>query len=120
MIVECLFKMPTRPPKPAQFEPAPLAPCPQPTEQADREESNCCRHHNIDAVEGRVLKVRASLIEELIPNNEPDDFSYGEEPRLEVCQEPLLHHFSSSFSVWNQNRHEDAGAALFAVLAETH
>src|SRR4029077_14204157 len=47
-------------------------------------------------VEGRILKVRASRIEELIPDNEPDDFRYGEEPRLEVCQEPLLHHFFSS------------------------
>jgi hypothetical protein len=95
-----LFQLATKPPKTAQFEPAPLSPCPQPTEQADREESNCCRHHNINAVEGRILKVRASLIEELIPDYEPDDFTYGEEPRLEVCQEPLLHHFSSSFSVW--------------------
>jgi hypothetical protein len=66
------------------------------------------------------LKVRASLIEELIPNNEPDDSNHGEEPRLEMCQEPLLHHFSSSFSVWNQNREEGASAALFAVLVETH
>ena len=103
-IFESLFQLATKPPKTPQFEPAPLSPCPQPTEQADREESNCCRHHNIDAVEGRVLKVRASLIEELIPNDQPDDFNHGEEPRLEVCQEPLLHHFYSSFSAWNQNR----------------
>jgi len=78
VIAESLFQLATKPPKTPQFEPAPLSPRPQPTEQTDREESNCCGPHNINAVEGRVLKVCASLIEELIPNNEPDDFSYGE------------------------------------------
>ena len=64
------------------------------------------------------MKVRTSLIEELVPNNQPDDPDHGKKPRFEVCQEPLLHHFSASFSVWNQNRQEGACAALFAVLVE--
>ena len=104
MVVESSLPLATKPPQPSQLEPAPLSPCPQPAEQADHKESYCRRHHHIRDVERRILEVHASLIEELIPNDHPADFAHGEKPRFEMCQEPLLHHFSSSFSVYNQNR----------------
>jgi hypothetical protein len=66
-----------------------------------------------------MLKSRANLIEQLIPDDQRTGLAYGEKPRFEVRQEPLLHHFSSSFlSEHTQNRSEGARAALFAVLVE--
>jgi hypothetical protein len=44
-----------------------------------------------------MLKSRANLVEELIAHDQRTGFAYGEKPRFEVRQEPLLHHFSSSF-----------------------
>jgi hypothetical protein len=65
-----------------------------------------------------MLKTYANLIEELIAHDQRTGLTYGDQPRFEVRQEPLLHHFSSSFLPENRNRSEGACAALFAVPVE--
>jgi hypothetical protein len=66
-----------------------------------------------------MLKSRANLIEELIPDDQRTGFAYGEKPRFEVRQEPLLHHFSSSFlSEQTRTDRRALRATLFAVLVE--
>jgi hypothetical protein len=65
-----------------------------------------------------MLKTRADLIEELIGHDQSTCFAHGDEPRLEMRQKPLLHHFSSSFSVWNPEQAGGRGTAPFAVLVE--
>jgi hypothetical protein len=97
VVVESSLPLATKPPQPSQLETAPLSPCPDHAKQSDHKESYCRRHHHICDVERRIVKVRASLIEELIPNDHPADFAHGEKPRSEMRQKPLLHHFSASF-----------------------
>ncbi len=65
-----------------------------------------------------MLKSRANLIEKLIANDQRTGLAYGEKPRFEVRQEPLLHHFSSSFLPSNQNRLEGRWRSSFRVLDE--
>jgi hypothetical protein len=87
----------TKPPKPAQFESAPLSPRPQSTKQSERKKRDFHALQDIEDVERGISKSSTNLIEDLIPHNQPASLNYGEKPRLEMCYEPLLYHFSSSF-----------------------
>lgn len=53
-----------------------------------------------------MLKPCADLIEQLIRHDQGTGFTYGNEPRFEMREKPLLDHFSSSFLPDNQNRSE--------------
>src|SRR5690348_13556983 len=92
--------------KPAHFETAPLSPRPTCTKQRERKERDGCRRHDIGDVERRMLKPCADLIEKLIRHDQRTGFTYGNKPRFEMREKPLLYHFSSSFLPENQNRSE--------------
>jgi len=53
-----------------------------------------------------MLKPCTDLIEKLIRHDQRTGFTYGNKPRFEMREKPLLHHFSSSFLPENQNRWE--------------
>src|SRR5437879_8022092 len=63
-----------------------------------------------------MLKPHANLIEQLVRHDQRTGFTYGDEPRFEMREKPLLHHFSSSFLPDTQNRAEGRSCGSLAVL----
>ena len=113
----CFSELPKETTKPAQFEPAPLPPCRDHANQTDHEEEHYRPRDHIRDAQRRVFEIRADLIEKLICNDQPGDFNYGDEPRFEMRQKPLLHHFSSSFLSGPRQR-GGRGMAPFTVPVE--